>query len=158
MTDYDGKFARLSIHTIDITEANFAAQGALIVTLASTAAAISRGNVHETGQYFDDTGTAIPPTNPEVQIEKGWLFLYVDDNPFLNPGTDTVVNPGFGAVYQLTYPGALFTVDTLQTNSDEADLTSDEWIAAVAAFEALVRSPYGMPVTVVSVTGVGVDR
>lgn len=155
--DYSNELTRTKINTVDITAANLAAQTALLTTLVNEISPIINGNIAEWRFKVVTPGASTPPSNAEAQIEKGWLVHYVDNSPFLDPGTDLVPNPGYGEPFTMTWYTADYT-GHLVLNTDLADLTNADVIAFVDAFEDLYVSPYGGVVVVTSIEVVGVNR
>jgi len=150
MRDFSREVGRSGINIVDITAANLAAQQALLTTLGAEVIDITRGVLAEVNIQVITPGTSILPVLEEAQIEKTWLILFSDTQQFLDPGPDTVPNPGFGKVFQVNWPTAIYT-DHLLPNSDFADLAEADIAAFVTAFEALVVSPYGGSIEVQSI-------
>lgn len=96
----------------------------------------------------------VVPADENAQRERKWLVIYEDSQAFFDPGIDEIPNAGFRKVFNFELPTALLT-GQLQTNSDEADLTTTEMAAFKTAFEAIARSPYGGTVTVLKLVAVG---
>lgn len=144
----------MGINTIVLTEANLVAQQGLLAALAAAADGISTGIIAERVNQHVTPGTSIPPAGDTVQVETGWLILYVDTQQFLDPGPDTVPNPGFGQVFQLYWPTAEYAGHLL-SNSDFADLADVDVAAFVTAFEAVVVSPYSGAVEIQSMQVIG---
>jgi hypothetical protein len=155
--DYSGEISRSKINTIDLTAANLAAQQALLATLVTEIDPIVRGTIAEIKLQVVTPGSSTPPTDEEAQIEKGWLVLYQDSQQYLDPGPDTILNPGFGKIFQAVLPTATYTTHLLG-ESDFADLTETDVAAFVTAFEELAVSPYGGSTTVLSLQVVGSRR
>lgn len=149
MRDHSREVGQSSINIVDITAANLAAQQALLTTLGTEVLDITRGILAKVEIVVVTPGTSILPTDEEAQIEKTWLILFTDTQTFLDPGPDTVPNPGFGKVFQVNWPTATYTTHLLD-GSDFADLAETDIAAFVAAFEALVVSPYGGDVEILS--------
>jgi len=150
MRDHSREIGRTGINIVDITAANLAATQGLLTTLGAELLDITRGVLAEVEIQVITPGTSILPTDEEAQIEKTWLILYTDTQQYLDPGPDTVLNPGFGKEFQLNWPTAIYT-DHLLANSDFADLAEADIAAFVTAFEALVVSPYGGSIEVLSI-------
>lgn len=150
MRDYSREIGHSNINIVDITAGNLAAQQALLTTLGTEVLDVTRGILAEVEIQAITPGTSILPTLEEAQIEKTWLILYVDTQAFLDPGPDTVPNPGWGKTFQAHLPTAVYT-DHLLPASDFADLAETDIAAFVAAFEALVVSPYGGTIEVQSI-------
>lgn len=154
MRDHSREIGRSNVNIVDITAGNLAAQQALLTTLGTTVLDVTRGILAEVEIQVVTPGTSILPVLEEAQIEKVWLILYTDTQTYLDPGPDTVPNPGFGKVFQAKWPTAIYT-DHLLPESDFADLTETDIAAFVAAFEALVVSPYGGEVEILSMQVAG---
>lgn len=149
MRDHSREIGRSNFNIVDITAGNLAAQQALHTTLANSILDITRGIVAEVEIQVVTPGTSILPTDEEAQIEKTWLILYTDIQTFADPGPDTTPNPGFGKIFQVNWPTAMYATHLLE-DSDFADLAETDIAAFVAAFEALVVSPYGGEIEVLS--------
>lgn len=154
--DYDNTLTTMKMNVVDLTAGNLAAQQTALASLVAATTPILRGVVVESRLKLITPGTAILPALEEAQVEKGWVVVYADSQQFLDPGPDTVPNPGFGLLFTMTVPTADYT-DHLQLNSDFADLAETDIAAFVTAFEALYRSPYGGTVNIVSIRVSGVD-
>lgn len=152
--DFSRETSAMRLNTVDITAGNLAAQQTALTTLAAAADTITAGIQAERGIQVDVQGSSTPPASEEAQIEKRWLVIYNDTQQYLDPPTDSVLNPGFGKLFQVEWPCADPT-DHLQTNSDLADLTETDVAAFVTAFEAYVRSPYGGTIGVLEMRFVG---
>lgn len=153
--DYSNELSRMTINTVDITAGNITAQLAALQTLVTDIGPIIYGEVAETVLKIVTPGSSTPPTDPLAQIETRWLVIYADTQQYLDPPTDTVLNPGFGKLFQVEIPCADLEGDNLLTNSDLADLTDTQIAAFVTAFQAIARSPYGGTVTVNQIRLVG---
>lgn len=155
--DFSNEKSRTTVWTVPVTAGNFTAQGGLLTGLVNAYEDISLGVLAESGMQLVTRSSPTAPSDDEAQIETVWKIIYTDDQPFLDPGFDLVANPGYGKRFQLDWPTALFD-GMLLPNSDEADLTGAEMLAFVAAFEALVLSPYGGSTSVISINVSGSDR
>lgn len=154
--DYSRELSSMDINIVDLTAANLAAQQALLTALQAAATNMVRGIPAFVEAVIIDNGSSTPPTDETIQNETGWLIIYADNQAFLDPGTDTVPNPGFGEVYQLYWPCANYT-DHLVDGQDVADLAQADIAAFVTAFEAYQRSPYGGTITVTEMAVSGAD-
>jgi hypothetical protein len=156
--DYNGEISRTNFPSLVLTEANFTAQGGALTSLVSAVDAITLGTMAGSGMQKIENLGLVPPVNELAQIETGWKIIYTDSQQFLDPGTDLVPNPGYGKAFQLDWPCADYE-DNLLTNSDLANLEDAGVVAAfVAAFEAVVLSPYGGTITITSISVTGIDR
>jgi len=156
--DFSNELTTMKIHTVDLTAANLAAQQTALATLVAAAEVVIRGEIAESRLKVTTPGTAILPTDPEAQIEMAWLVTYSDTQQFLDPGPDTVPNPGWGLLFTMSIPCADLSGTHLTTGSDFADLTDPDIAAFVTAFEALYRSPYSGTINVQSIRVHGVDN
>lgn len=156
--DHSNELSRTNLNMPIITSANFTAQAGLLTALVAAVDDISIGVMAGSGiSHVANLGT-IPPTEELAQIETAWKVIYTDSQPFLDPGTDLVPNPGYGKPFQLDIPCADYT-DNLMLNSDRANIGDAGVVDAfVDAFEAVVKSPYGGSVTVIDIIVTGVDR
>lgn len=154
LLDHNSEASSVSVITDNLTAANFAAKLAQFQTLRSTVQAISMGTF-SSGQLvaFTQRGSATPPSNVQAQREKKWLVTYEDNQQYLDAPTNTVVNNGFGKVFNIEVPCADLTL--LQPNSDLADLTQAPMVAFIAALEAFALSPYGGTISVLQIRYVG---
>lgn len=149
MRDYSREIGTTNLNIVDITAGNLGAQQGFLTALGTEILDITRGILAIVEIQAVTPGTSILPVLEEAQIEKTWLILYTDTQTFLDPGPDTVPNPGFGKVFQCNWPTAIYT-DHLLPESDFADLAETDIAAFVTAFEDIVVSPYGGTVAVLS--------
>lgn len=149
LRDYNEEIATSYFNTVDLTAGNLAAQQTAFTVLQTAIDGITRGALADLALQIITPGSSIVPTDEEVQVEKTWLILYTDSQQFADPGPDTTPNPGFGKVFQLNWPTAMYDTH-LQVASDFADLAETDVAAFVAAFEDIVVSPYGGAVTILS--------
>jgi len=125
--DFGREKSTQRLTTVDLTAANFDAQVTARGNLLSATTAMVMGTLNRQG-YGDVTiSSNTPPVSVEAQREKKWLVTY----------EDTVT----GKLYQTEIPTADLGADHLQVNTDNADFNSSDWIAYIAAFEAVVRAP-----------------
>lgn len=156
--DYGREITTMKVNTTDLTAGNLTAQLALATALVAAADDITRGITANSQLTILTPGTPTPPTDPLAQIETGWLIFYNDTQTFLDPGPDTIPNPGFGKPFQLYWPCADYSGTHLLEGEDFADLVDDADVAAfVAAFEAYVRSPYGGTIAISAIQVSGSD-
>lgn len=148
--DYSNEIGITKLNSVNITAGNFTAQGGLLTALVAAIDPITRGAMAGSKIQIPTNGGNIAPSLEEAQIETTWLILYTDDQPFLDPGTDLVPNPGYGLPFQLNWPCATYT-DFLLPGSDDADITTGAMLDFVTALEAVLRSPYGGTVEVTNV-------
>jgi hypothetical protein len=110
-------------------------------TLKSTMQALSLGTLIQDSWTGDTTQySSAPPTDLNAQRERKWRVDYED-----------VVNLG---KHQFEIPVALVT-GQLVSNTDLANIETAEWVAFIAAFEAMVKSPDGNAVNVLGARLVG---
>jgi len=156
--DYSGELTSTKINSIDLTAANLTAQLALVTTLIAAAGDITTGVAANSQASILTPGSNTGPGDPLAQIETGWLVFYSDTQTFLDPGPDTIPNPGFGKQFQLYWPCADYGGTHLDPETDFADLADTDVAAFVTAFEAYVRSPYGGTVAVNQIRVSGADK
>jgi len=152
--DYNSESSTTSVITANLTAANYAAQLAKFQTLVAAIEGISEGALNQSQLIaFTARGTATPPIAPTAQREKKWLVTYEDNQQYLDPPTNAVVNNGYGKVFNVEIPCAALIL--LQPNSDLADLSLPLVATFVTAFEEFALSPYGGTVNVLQIRYVG---
>lgn len=130
--DYGGEKSGFQIATPTLSAGNFAAvagTGGDIDDLEAAIADVTIGlQVKKTVQAID-TGSGVGnATDPYAQRELKWLISY----------HDTTTN----APYQCELPCPKLDGGLLSGNPDgDADLTDAAWVAFIAAFEQVARSP-----------------
>lgn len=126
ITDYSNEKSSFRVTSPNLTAGNFDTQAGLAATLASTTQALSIGHLSKqtiAAVLVDDPDL---PTNVYAQRESKWLVTY--------RGATS------GKIYQIEIPAPDLT-DNVVPNTDVADLTSTDWLAWIAAFEAFARTP-----------------
>lgn len=104
--------------------------------------------------YKTNLSNAIP-TDPNAQRERKWLVTYADNTAFFDAPTNSIPNEGFGKIFNIEIPTANLTNVLLIDNTDQADFTAAAWIAWIAAFEGMGRSPHGGVPEVIEAVAVG---
>lgn len=143
--DYGGEKSAFTIHGEVLTAANFdaldAKQSAILNALFNLTLGVWSGF---TSIYWSIDYGPLKSADPLAAREQKWLFTYQDDVT--------------GKQYHSTIPCAYLTTGaqgTLQANSEQANLGSDDWIAFITAFEDMARSQDGNTVTFISAKHVG---
>lgn len=140
--DYSGEKSNVRLRVEEITTANIASQLTQVTALGAAIAALSIGTLHKASLIQDDSLISnTKPTSPFAQRETKWLVIY----------RDTVTEQ----LYSYEIPCADLSAANLSGNTDDANLSSSEWAAFITAFEAVVLSPDGNAVDVVSAKHVG---
>lgn len=140
--DYSNEKSTVQFSVPAITSANIVAVNADIGAIGVALLDLSLCNLAKTQTVSDfATSNQDPPTNPYAQRELKWLMTYRDD----------VTNKE----HTMEIPGADLT-DNLLGNTDQADLSSADWVAFITAFEdGAVAPDTGNAVTVLSAYVVG---
>lgn len=126
--DYSLEPSNNKLTIAQITAGNLVATLALVDTLTSAMAGITKGQLHLSKVSARDVViNPNKPTDPTAQRESKWLARY----------HDTVT----GKKYRTEIPTADITGTRLQANSDMADLTEVHNAAFKTAFEAVVTDP-----------------
>lgn len=139
--DYSREWSDMSLNYPNITPANLAAAETALAAYVTATTPLTLGSFGKRTLPVVIPIPSVPPTDENAQREDKWLVGYVDTTQFLDAG-NTVSNPGYGRNYTHTIPTAN-KVGQLQTNSDFANLTTDEWVAWIAMFHANFKSPTG---------------
>jgi len=138
--DYSKEKATARINTVQLTAANYAAQAALLATLATTMDALSLGEPCKRTTIIEAINLGeTPPADDDAQRERKWLVRYE--------------HAATHQVYKMEIPCA--DVSLLQVNSDMADLTKQAWLDFIAAFEAVATAPDGNVVVFLDAQKVG---
>jgi len=143
ITDYANEKSSFGVTSTDLTAGNFAAQSGLADTLRTTTQALSIGAVTKqtiAAVLYDTPAVA---TNVYAHREMKWLVSY-----------QAVTS---GKVFQIEIAAPNVT-DNLVPNTDQADLTSDAWVAWIGAFTAFAKSPDDPTESVVVIGAVLVGR
>jgi len=139
--DYSKEKSGMDFNFGPITALTIAAFLSQFGAFRTATEALSLGNL-VSDSWTGDTTTynVAPPTDENAQRERKWRVRYQD-----------TVNL---AIYKIEIPCANI-VGQLQAGTDNADLTTAEWVAWIAAFEALAKSPEGNTVNVLDAIKVG---
>jgi len=139
--DYSKETSNVRFRVEEINAATITAQLLALAALSSALDGIVLGQPQKYVIVQDDNLISnLPASDVNAQRERKWIVSY----------RDTVTED----IHTAEIPTADLTGNLLP-NSDEADLTSAAWVAFIAAFEAVVVSPDGNPVTVESARHVG---
>ena len=135
--DYAGEKTVMAVNVPVISAANFDAQETLHAALETAISAVVLGAKVHRQKIIDDLGAGGFASDTEAQREIKWLVSYHDDS---FPTRKLTVEIGCAD---------LIDADLLVVNTDIANLTDADWVAFIAAFEALVIAPYtGNAVTI----------
>jgi len=126
ITDYANEKSSFQVNSVALTAANFNAQVTAAEAIATAAAALTIGNISKETLAQIVTDSPGVATNPYAHREMKWLVTYTGNTS--------------GKEFQ-TEIAAPDVTDNLVPNSDQADLTSDDWVAFKTAFEAFAKSP-----------------
>lgn len=142
ITDYSNEKSSFSVVSVTANAGNLAAQQTLAAALVGATVDLTIGEVTKQQMALVILDAPAIPTNVYAQREEKWLVKYQGDTS--------------GKLFS-TEIAAPDLTDNLQLNSDAADLSSTDWAAFIAAFEAYVRSPDNgtETVTVISAKLVG---
>lgn len=152
--DYGGEKSTTGIASSEITAANYAARVGEMTSLVAGINTITLGARYKTAFTTVITpGTSTPPTDKNAQRENKWLVTYQDSQSYLDPGPNTVPNPGFGKVFNIELPCA--DLSLLEPGTDIVDLFDPAVSQFITPFEVFARSPYGGTVTVLQIRHVG---
>jgi len=154
--DYSNETSDAQVNFPNITPANLAAAETAVANYVTAVTPLTLGNIGRRVFPVVIPSANIAPTDENAQREVKWLVGYKDTTQFLDAG-NTIANPGFGKNYTHTIPTAN-PVGQLQTNSDFANLDTDEWQAWIAVFHASFKSPTGGTPAVTYAKFVGRDN
>lgn len=124
--DYSNELSNFAVTSVTGNAGNLTAQLALQTALSSAIENLSIGHLDKYTYVIEGLNSPITPSNVYAQRETKWLVSYMGDTS--------------GKLFQIEIPCPNLT-DNLAPNSDIADLTSDDWVAFIAAFEDYARSP-----------------
>lgn len=108
----------------------------------------------ESLKVFDTKLGNAAPADQDAQRERKWLVRYEDNLPFFDDPVNAIPNEGYGKVFTFSIPTADIS-GRLLPNTDFADLADTEIAAFVTAAEAMLRSPYGGTINILSIQAVG---
>lgn len=124
--DYSNELSNFGVTSLSLSAANFDAQLAALASLSSAVENLTIGHLDKYAVATIPLDTPITPSDPFAQRELKWLVSYTGDVS--------------GKLFQIEI-AAPDATDNLVPNSDLADIGSADWLAFVAAFEAVARSP-----------------
>lgn len=126
--------------TVSFNVDNAAIGGVNVQSFLTAIAALSIGTVPKVEQSTVVRNAVSPPSNPFAQRELKWLCRFID----------TVT--GFSVQMEIPCPDL---TGNIAPASDLALLTSADWLAYIAAAEAVMESNVGNPVEFVTASLVG---
>jgi len=124
--DYSNETSSFGVTSVTGNAGNLTAQLALQTALSSAVENLSIGHLDKYTYVIEGLNSPVTPSNVYAQREIKWLVTYAGDTS--------------GDVFQIEIAAPNLT-DNVVPNSDVADLSSDDWVAFIAAFEAYARSP-----------------
>jgi len=140
--DYSNELSSFGVVSVTGNAGNLTAQLALQTALSSAIENLSIGHLDKYTYSIEGLNSPVTPSNVYAQREVKWLVSYQGDTS--------------GKLFQIEIAAPNLT-DNLNGNSDQADLSSADWVAFIDAFEDYARSPDNgtETVTVVSARVVG---
>lgn len=138
--DYDGERSKTGVNLGPLTAVNFDAKLAAMDDYKNAVAGIILGEIRKTVISDQFTESAAAVASNVAQRESKWLCTAIDNTPYFDVG-NTIVNPGYGNLFQVEIPTA--DVTQLTNNSPLLDLTAGNGLAFKTAFEAVANSPTG---------------
>jgi len=126
ITDYSNEKSSFGVTSITANAGNLAAQQTAAAALVGAVEDLTIGELTKQSMNLVILDTPAIPTSPYAQRELKWLVQYQGDTS--------------GKIFTIEIAAPDIT-DNVVPNSDQADLSSDDWVAFVTAFEAFVRSP-----------------
>lgn len=140
--------------------ANLTALNALI--FAESGITLGAGAGNQLSAIFGSSASYA--STPQAQRETKWLVSYRDSQEFLDPPADTVLNPGFNKIFDVTVgtaDEALLAGNRDEIYTETAGNISEGASAFVTAYvnavETNVKSPYGGSVVVTRIKHVGAN-
>lgn len=110
--DYDGEASTVTFPTTDMTAGNFAAQAALITTLAAALEDIQLGNTQRYTRVVSVSPQGVGPSaDVDAQRERKWLVKYHDGTTFEKakleiPCADSqFLDPANRRIAEILFPG-----------------------------------------------------
>jgi len=126
ITDYSNEKSSFSVTSITANAGNLAAQQTAAAALVAAVEDLTIGEVTKQQMALVILDSPAIPSSPYAQRELKWLVQYQGDTS--------------GKLFS-TEIAAPDITDNVAVNTDIADLSSDDWVAFVTAFESYVRSP-----------------
>jgi len=126
ITDYSDENTSFGVVSIDLTAGNLVAQQTFAADFAAAVDDLIIGELVKQQMTMIPLDTPAVPSNIYAQRELKWEVTYV------------------GAVSGKKFQVEIGTPDLTENvvlNSDQADLTSDDWVALSSAWSAFVKSP-----------------
>lgn len=159
LADYNFETSTMSIHTGAVTAVSLPGLLTDIADLKAAVLALTLGNIWaDMLRAFKTPGpnSGVAPTDQNAQVERKWLVTYRDNLQFFDAPVNAIPNAGFGKIFNLEIATA--NAALLTDNSEFLNLTADEGLDFVTAFESIARSPYGGTTEVISIELVGRTR
>ena len=152
LNDYDGQTGVVGFRLEEATGANFVALATAMGDIRAGVEGITIGTTvkSEMSIIARFAASDVRATDPTAQRGNKWRVVYTDDQPFLDPGPNTIPNPGYRGSFDVEIPTADLT---LRVNN--SDIVYSNGVGVDPAFEAFVlpfitncRSPYSGTVAV----------
>lgn len=142
--DFSGEKTVMGVDIATVDAANFDTSIAAVLALETAMADVALGAKIKREVILQSLGSLTSAVDSEAQREMKWLVQY-HDNGF--PLRKLVAEIGCADI---------INASLLVAGTDIADLTATEWLAFIAAFEAVALAPFtGNAVTVDRITLVG---
>lgn len=150
--DYDGQTGVVGFNFTEITPANFVDVATGLGDLRAKIEPVILGlpiksELSIIGRFNASNARA---SDSSAQRGNKWRISYADDQAWLDPGTDSIPNPGFQKPFDIELPTA-----DLSLRASNSDFVYSDGVGVTLAFESLVTSiensclsPYGGTVTV----------
>lgn len=126
ITDYSQENSSFGVNSAVLTAGNIVAQTAAAIALSDATQDLIIGHVSKQTLVNLPVDDPDVPSNPFAQRELKWLVTY------------QAVTSGKKFQVEIAAPDL---TDNVVPNSDVADLTSDDWVAWIAAFVGFAKSP-----------------
>lgn len=156
--DTKGKTGSTNVQTGAVTAVSLPGLLTQIGTLRSALAGITLGTISQESLYVFRTRLSNEwASDVSARRERTFIVHYEDVTQFFDDPVNSIPNEGFGKNFTVSIPTADLGNDHMQPNSDLADLANEDMAAFVAAFEAVVKSPYGGAVNVTYIEAGGAN-
>jgi len=126
LLDASNESTPVSVTSTILTAANLDAQVSAFTAFRAAVEALTLGTAQRWVLAQATDGSNTPPVNPYAQRELKWLVTYLANTSQKK--------------FQIEI-GTPDLTDNLVPGKDDADPTSVDWVAFIAAFEAFVKSP-----------------
>jgi hypothetical protein len=153
--DHDEESSVFSVHTGAVTAVSLPGLLTQFGDFREATEALTLGTFKsESLDVFNTLLSNTPPADANAQRERKWIIYYEDATQFFDAPVNAIPNAGYRKPFHFEIPTADIEGQILP-NTAIADVTTAEWVAWIAAFEAMARSPYGGAVNFLSAEVVG---